>query len=83
MPIIERLRYVMCYIYTCVLICAMCNTTTYCIECGFILQLLFLFGTNMAKFAEDINQFRSDDLKIAHFVDELNKVVTTTNKVHA
>jgi len=36
----------------------------------------------MTKFAEDINQFRSDDLKIAHFVDELNKVVSVSNKVH-
>jgi len=52
-----------------------------CIECGFILQLLFLFGTNMTGFAEYINQFRSDDLKIAHFVDELKKVVSTSNKV--
>jgi len=47
----------------------------------FTSQLLFLFGSNMTKFAEDINQFRSDDLKIAHFVDELSKVVSVTNKV--
>ena len=53
-----------------------------CTDVVFILQLLFLFGTNMTKFAEDINQFRSDDLKIAHFVDELNKVVSASNKVH-